>query len=305
MNIASSSPDAAPAAPPERLPLDFLVVGAQKCATSWLYMCLADHPQVRVPLNKREKTYVGGPWFMENGATGFMDCFGPESGSRQQTGHVSVDYMYDPAAVVAVEQLIGRPKIIASLRRPVDRMISGYYWLYRKGRFEGGSDASTVLGSLVGPDGRFREDLPHDEAELVRRGFYAEQLRPFVERFGADNVLVVGYREVGTAPLETLGRIYRFLGVDPGHVPAALDARPKLNAQLPVLHRIERAVRRVPPALRVIDWLNQRLAGKRAAGQDTIRSDVRERLERAYAPAESALATLLGELPAPNRPVSY
>jgi hypothetical protein len=308
MNSGSTAPgSAATAAAQEHLPLDFLVVGAQKCATSWLHLCLAEHPQIRLPLRKREKTYIGGPWFRENGPAAFMECFGPDPDGGQRTGHVSVDYMYDPAALEAVGRYIGRPKIIASLREPVDRMISGYYWLYRKGKFEGGSDASDVLASLVGPDGRFREGLSAEQSELIRRGFYAEQLKPIIEWVGAENVLIVGYREIRAAPLAALDRIYRFLGVEPGFVPASLEVRPKLNAQRPLLHKIERALAGFPPALRVLDLLNQRLAKRDGANasSSTIRPDVREKLVQAYAPAEAALAALLSELPAASRPAAY
>ena len=31
---------------PRSLPLEFLLIGAQKCATSWLYLCLAEHPEM-------------------------------------------------------------------------------------------------------------------------------------------------------------------------------------------------------------------------------------------------------------------
>jgi hypothetical protein len=31
------------------LPLEFPLIGAQKCATRWLYLCLAEHPEIAMP----------------------------------------------------------------------------------------------------------------------------------------------------------------------------------------------------------------------------------------------------------------
>ncbi len=45
--------------------MDFAVTGAQKCATSWLYYCLRDHPGICVPDKKLEAGYIGGAMFAE------------------------------------------------------------------------------------------------------------------------------------------------------------------------------------------------------------------------------------------------
>ena len=43
--------------------IDLLLIGAQKCATSWLYECMRDHPQMWLPAKKREVKYLGSPYY--------------------------------------------------------------------------------------------------------------------------------------------------------------------------------------------------------------------------------------------------
>jgi hypothetical protein len=284
------------------VPLEFLVIGAQKCATSWLYLCLAEHPEIAMPRDKRERTYIGGPWFRKHGADAFLKRWDADQPRAARMGDASVDYMYDPSALAAVRRWVGAPKVIASVRDPVARMVSGYHWLYRKGRFDAGESAPAKLASLLAPDGSFRDDLTGTDRELVERGRYARQLRPFLEQLGPDRVLVLGYREISALPAAAVQRVYRFVGVDDRFLPRALDARPKRTSGLRTLHRIERLAAGFAPALRVLDWVNQRVAHRRSAPDEAIPSALRARLAGAYAAERRELERLLDELPPAHRP---
>jgi hypothetical protein len=86
-------------------------------------------------------------------------------------------------------------KFIYLMRHPVDRLISHYVheWTQR------------VI------------DVPLAEAldrypALVDYGCYAEQLRPYLDRFGADRVLPVFFDRMRTHPQAELERVCRFLG---------------------------------------------------------------------------------------------
>ena len=285
-----------------RLPLDFLLIGAQKCATSWLYLCLAEHPDICMPRKKRERMYLGGPWFQANGPKGFIDRYDDDWIEAGSLGDASVDYMYDPAALSAVREYAGHPKVIVSLRDPVDRMISGYYWLYRKGAFRADETANAKLASLLGSDGSFRNDLSGMEKELVARGRYARQLRPFIGQLGPERVFVLSYKEISSAPAAVIQRTYQFIGADESFLPSTLDSRPKRTAHVPILHRLERLVARLPAALRAIDWANQQIAQGGAGIGANISPRLRNQLAAAYSVEQTELTSLLEELPVANRP---
>ena len=284
------------------LPLDFLLIGAQKCATSWLYLCLAEHPEIAMPRDKRERTYIGGSWYRKHGADAFLERYEADRPRSAQMGDASVDYMYDPSALQEVRRLVGAPKVIVSVRDPVARMVSGYHWLYRKGRFHARESAAAKLASLLGPEGSFRDDLTGTDRELVERGRYARQLRPFVEQLGPDRVLVLGYREISASPAAAVRRVYRFLDVDEGFLPRALGTRPKRTSGVRTLHRIERLAASFSPALRMLDWVNQKVAHRNSVHDDAISTALRARLVRAYAAERTELERLLAELPPTHRP---
>jgi hypothetical protein len=287
-----------------KIPLDFLVIGAQKCATSWLHLCLSEHPEIQLPLRKRERMYIGGPWFREHGPVGFEARYGEFIGRNALMGDISVDYMYDPEAIHAVCEYVGRPKVIASLRDPVDRMVSGYYWLIRKGRFDQGADINKRLSSLIREEGFFHDNLPPLEQELVERGFYAKQLDPYIRKFGAEHVLVISYRDISNAPLDTLSQIYCFLGVNSSFVPDSLRSRPKFNANVYFLNMLERKLGGFAPAIWTIDWLNQRIGRLKGVTPDQLNLVLREKLSKAYEESIHELAELLEGLPQSNRPQS-
>jgi len=117
--------------------LDFAVIGAQKCATSWMYYCLQDHPEICLPRKKREIAYIGGEQFKKNGPDWFFNRF---SCSTEKTkGDVSVDYLYDGKSATELAKYTDKPKLVISLRNPVRRAISSYYWLCRSGVIEVGN----------------------------------------------------------------------------------------------------------------------------------------------------------------------
>ena len=46
--------------------IDFFLIGAQKCATSWMYLCLKEHPEISVPKVKGDY-FIVGELFNKNG----------------------------------------------------------------------------------------------------------------------------------------------------------------------------------------------------------------------------------------------
>ncbi|MGH7669524.1 MAG: sulfotransferase family protein, partial [Gemmatimonadaceae bacterium] len=117
--------------PEAQPPIGFLVVGAQKGATSWLFYCLREHPQLCLPDKKRESDYIGGPTYRERGEAWYFGLFAGQL-PGQLAGAVSVDYLFDTAAADEVWRVAPQAKLIAIVREPVDRAVSAYYWLIRK-----------------------------------------------------------------------------------------------------------------------------------------------------------------------------
>ncbi len=281
--------------------LDFALIGAQKCATSWMYLCLRDHPQICVPDKKQEAGYIGGPMFAEKGAQWFFDRFSCAPG--QMRGDVSVEYLFDGASAAALaERMTATPKLVVSLRHPVDRMVSGYFWLIRRG-FLPKLPIEQGLAPLLRQRPGFPDPLDGALEEVVRRSNYGPQIAHFVALFGAETMCVVLYDDVERDSLGTIQRIYRFLGADDTFVPPSLNTAPKQNAHTPLLLAIEHQFGKIRMITKLVDITNQSLLSlgliKR---RDVLPADMRRQLDLLVAPWITETAAALRALPVSQRP---
>ena len=281
--------------------LRFFVIGAQKCATSWLYYCLRDHPDLVLPANKVEHAYLGGPTYRERGPEWYLDRF-PEAGPGAVAGEVAVDYMLDADAPAAIAEHVARPRLVALLRDPADRLVSAYFWALRKNQLPNEPLASVLPWFLSQPPG-FPERHPDRFVdELVRRGFYGRQLQPYVEAFGPESLLVVLYDEVRRDPAGVVRRVYRHVGVDPDYVPDSLGRRPKVNTRNRAVIALERLTRGRKLA-RVTDRMHRALARVTEPPPELSAAERAGLLARFRPHLEEAEAVLAG-LPEANRPAT-
>src|SRR5690606_38995556 len=112
-------------------------------------------------------------------------------------------------------------RLVAILRDPVERAISGY----RLARMMGWEHRT--------PDEAFNEELRPEALERARRfpsdtnsyvvlGEYKRILDGFTDVFDPKQVLIVPFVELQNRPLDVVRRVLRFLGVDVAYVPAGL-----------------------------------------------------------------------------------
>jgi hypothetical protein len=274
--------------------LSFFVVGTQKSATSWLYACLSEHPDVSLPADKRETHYLGGPEHRQRGDAWFAARYRPPL--RGLLGDVSVDYLEDPASAAYLRRRFPAAKIIISLRDPIDRAVSAYYWYLRRGLVPASLDATleSLLARPAEEGARF---------DFLQRGLYFEPVRRFVEAFPPGQIYVVVFERVQKASREVLQEVYRFLGVDPGFVPGALDSRPKKNTYLAPLIAVERRLGEVPALRKMADLANQYLHRMKLGGtRPELAVALRERLREFYAEDTRRLVEILSVVPPENRP---
>lgn len=237
--------------------IEFLVLGAQKCATSWLYYCLRDHPELHVPPSKRESNYLGGQAFRERGPEWYFSLLAG-AGDYQKAGAVSVEYLFDPLAAAAVGEYAPRAKLVVSLRDPIDRALSAYYWYVRKGTIDRVMSVDEVARWLIDVAERGSPGGPEagwDPAvDMLERGFYDVQLARYMEVCGPERMLIVLYEDVRRTPRAVLRRVYRFLDVEPSVVPGSLKKRPKQTSYRGSMIRLER----LAPGSRLMSGLTNR-----------------------------------------------
>ena len=211
---------------------DFLIIGGQKCATTWLWNMLKQHPDTDLPATK-EIHYFGGIENFRKGTQWYYDHF-RDIDPGKVTGEASTTYLFDrmpywhnpsrqieyddslPTIAELVRQELPEVKIIAILRDPVRRAISGYHHLMRRAARRTGVRKSkiTVFKSLR----KIAHDAP--KARVVEYGFYSRYLESWMKVFPADRIKVFFFEEaVLDDPDHAIGELYEFLDIDPAFRP--------------------------------------------------------------------------------------
>lgn len=182
----------------------FIGIGAQKCASTWLYRILEEHPDIAVSSEKEINFFSclydhGYQWYEKQ----FGDCEG-----MQAVGEVSPSYFSDPSVPGRVHRYSPSAKILVSLRDPVERALSHHRHEVRVGNFTG-SDLSFEGGLENNP-------------MYIEQGLYATHLKRWLGYFSAEQVHVVLVDEIKDNPLAVARGVYRFLGVNTSYEPEYL-----------------------------------------------------------------------------------
>jgi hypothetical protein len=183
-----------------RLKPMFIVAGAQKAGTTYLYQELVRHPQV-IPAMTKELHYFSDGY--RNGPDWYRGFF-PTAARLSRlgpviTGEASPSYLFHPWFPARVARDLPDAKIIIMLRDPVKRAFS-HYLHERRLAFEPASSFAEALAlegdRVAGPLERLAADPSYVDKSVWhftyrRRGHYLEQLERLHEHVDRDNVLVI------------------------------------------------------------------------------------------------------------------
>jgi len=177
--------------------LDFIGIGAQKSATSWIYKCLLEHPEICGCPNKethffsRDKDFKKGPNFYKKY---FIHC-----DPNKVVGEFSTSYLSDKNAYKRIKKYFPEVKIIVCLRNPIDRAFSHYLHLRSKNKI----DKQTTLLEAI-------KKYP----EIIENGKYGKHLARFFNNFYKEQILVLFYDDIKNNPKKFIKNIFKFLGVN-------------------------------------------------------------------------------------------
>ena len=189
-------------------PPSFVVAGTQKAATTWLYECLHEHPQIFVPETKELHFFCDKADCPKSrhahGIEWYTSLF-PDDARYSASGELSIDYMCYDYVAGRLYALNPRLKVIFILRNPVDRAYSAY-WMNRRYK----------------PDLAAFGDFIQPEHDFVARGFYCRQIERYLEVFPRAQIKIMIYEDLVRDPKGCLVEIFRFLDADPDFEPASM-----------------------------------------------------------------------------------
>ena len=278
-----------------RLP-NFLIVGASRCGTTSLYYYLKEHPDVFMSRVKEPSFFLAQ--FNPVPERGIGDdkkkyyknfddyCrLFEKAGKSKAIGEASTENLYHAEqAIPYIQKYLGDPKIIISLRNPVERAFSAYTFLISENReflsFEEGLEQEEKRRR----DG-WRQIWFYQDA-----GFYFRRVKAYLENFG--EVKICLFDDLKKSPGSLVQDIFRFLGVDSSVVPdvtvryktSGIPRSKKINRLFEEPTRLRSLVRGVGKLVlkedRWIKW-RDRLKAKSYAKVE-IKAETGKYLENAY-----------------------
>jgi len=183
---------------------NFLVIGAEKAGTTWLYDRLRRHPNIFIPAVKELHYFNRKGSNAERSGNGeakdlkWYTSHFREAGQEEAVGEVTPMYLCDEAAPSRIHDRLPDVELIACLRYPVDRAYS-HYWMARGKGHTGMS---------------FEEVVQSRDVRFIERGRYGRQIERYLDDFDRDQILILIHEEVFDAPSESLNAICSFLGIE-------------------------------------------------------------------------------------------
>jgi hypothetical protein len=180
---------------------DFLIIGAMKAGTTTLYRDLVQHPEIFLPQEKEPETLVRFGDDDQAMRADYQSLFRPASGSLI-LGEASTAYAKRPDHEGVAERALRicgpKLRIIYLTREPIGRIVSQFRHEQALGLVSG------PLNEAVLAHGRF-----------VAYSRYDWQLAPWIDAFGASNVLRLEFEDYVADRQAVVDTVLRFLGAAP------------------------------------------------------------------------------------------
>ncbi len=200
---------------------DFVIIGAAKCGTTFLYHLLTQHPHVE-PAALKEPHYFD--LLFDKDTEWYRGCFPTpkwKDGRKTITGEATPEYLWHPLAPERMAEVVPQARLIALLRNPVDRAYSAYCHRVRNGQETRSFEEATEAEKSRLPDPTGIDDLFCGPSS---RGIYLDHLLRWSKFFSDEQMLVLKSEDLFEDPVIALKRVLNFLDL-PYWEPEAWEGR--------------------------------------------------------------------------------
>lgn len=216
---------------------DFLVIGTKRGGTTSFYFDLIEHPSIMrlfpppLPGLKPDAT-KGVHYFDSNylkGETWYRSYMPTRvtrrirtlrSGARSVVGEASPYYLFHPDAARRAHAAVPGARLVVLLRDPAMRAYS--HWKERRRGNAEELDFAAALDAeplrLAGERERLLQDPGYqsyawEQQSYLTQSRYSESLRPWIDHYGREQLLVLASEEYYADPVKVLGEVDEFLGL--------------------------------------------------------------------------------------------
>ena len=197
------------------------VIGVVRSGTTSLYHYLGQHPCIA------SSAYDELGYFDDNfhlGINWYKSLFPTKSTKNKiikkygkfLTYDVTPFYIYNPLVARRISESFPKAKIMSNLRNPIDRAYSNYIIMLQEG------DTTSTFEEMIQAamnDLEKNKTKLNDEAYVVdthyenilARGFYADQLEIWFEKFQKRQLLMIPSEDLAQEPDQVLTKVFEFL----------------------------------------------------------------------------------------------
>jgi len=213
---------------------DALIIGPMRTGTTWVYEYLKARGDVCLPLGVKETFFFdqrfgkGLNWYRAH-----FRHFDPQKHKR--VVEVAPSYFHNEEAPKRIREMLGTPCLITIIRDPVERSISHYRHLRRRG---------LVTESIVRAVDRF--------PEIIDASRYSKHLARWEATFGRGAIFVLWYQDLRDVPDTFVRTLCKILSLPMYPVPIGLLHKKVNSAGDPPSFCLARVGKRVG------DWFRER-----------------------------------------------
>lgn len=184
--------------------LDFLIIGAQKSATTSLRSFLSDgHDGIYMHHTElhfwnRDNQYQDG-----QGLEAYLQNFSGAS-SNQIVGEKSPSYLPSEVCPARIANHFPKVKLIAILRNPTERAYSAFW----HGKRVGAISQSTSFGETIR---NYKENGGTPYGDLITQGFYARHLARYLDHFPSGQLKIMDFKVTKQDTRNQLSGVLDFL----------------------------------------------------------------------------------------------
>jgi hypothetical protein len=188
--------------------MNLICIGAQKSATTSLAKALKEHPQI-AKSTKKELHYFDREGYKKFDESKYNSFFLPGDYIYKPDFTPSYLYVTDTAKRIH-EAFNDNVKIIVLLRNPIDRAISQYLMIRRRGL-----EKLSFEKAFEEQEKRTSKDfLSNIYYSYFKRGLYHKQLSRYFKLFPKENILILKFDDFIKKQDQELTKIYKFLNID-------------------------------------------------------------------------------------------
>ncbi|MBA2409436.1 MAG: sulfotransferase [Gammaproteobacteria bacterium] len=184
---------------------NFLVIGVAKAGTTSLYYYLKEHPHVHMSWLKEPRFFAydetnpkhrAADAFPVRSMADYIALFNGVT-TEKAVGEASPNYLHSRFAAHAIRTHIPDAKLIAILRNPIDKTISGYNMRVR-----------------VGNETHSWENILDGDEDILRSSLYYNHVKYYLDLFGKDRLKILLFDDLEKDAISVMRETYRYLEVD-------------------------------------------------------------------------------------------